>query len=214
MRIPILKVRWLLNLYWGQNLCKEVVTSALELTPRRGAIVFNALVREGYIVRDKSTPYREWTVSDKGSSLCSAKAIKPIHRKTADRLLAELLSRVRAVNESPDLLYRVRRVAVFGSYVTDTDRLSDLDVAIELTRKEPDPDRYEQLSRERVRLARQNGRSFYTFHEILFWPRNEIWLYLQSRSKALSLLDMATLLYRKFPYRIVYEWDGAAVEAK
>jgi predicted nucleotidyltransferase len=43
---------------------------------------------------------------------------------------------VKEVNEAGKFLYRVRKVALFGSFLTESSTVGDLDIAIELVPKE------------------------------------------------------------------------------
>ena len=54
----------------------------------------------------------------------------------------QLLERITALNSDPRFLARVQKPSVFGSYVGDADRIGDLDVALQLVRREPDFDKH------------------------------------------------------------------------
>jgi hypothetical protein len=98
------------------------------------------LLEEGYI-EPSGSPFgpEHWHLTLKGSALANARARKPITRKTAERLIEEFLARVREVNAG-DYAYRVRRVIVFGSFLSDSADLGDVDLSIELEDRYADPD--------------------------------------------------------------------------
>lgn len=131
-----------------------------------------------------------WRLSVKGRALTIASAARPIRRATADRLLAEFLDRVDAVNADTGFLFRVTEAAVFGSYLGNEPTLGDVDVGIRLkSRLPPDADPVE-YGAARVDLAMEKGRVFNGWFAALDWPYREVWLKLKSRSRGLSLHDM------------------------
>lgn len=76
---------------------------------------------------------------------------KPLRRETAERLLSELLDRITALNSDPRFLARVQKAVVFGSYNGETERIGDLDVAVQLVRREADFDRHTGANNRRCR---------------------------------------------------------------
>lgn len=102
-----------------------------------------------------------------------------ISRREADRLMAMLMTKVSEIEANPDVYwYRVTKLAVFGSYLTDAATLGDLDIAFEL---EPVRDRvttvnstkyFEELWNRKtkteiaLRLRRPNKVSLHTFDEL------------------------------------------------
>lgn len=70
-----------------------------------------------YIERAGHSPagHRWWRTTTLGNALAMASFDKPISRKTADRLVAEMLSRARIYNADPGKLRYVERLRIFGS---------------------------------------------------------------------------------------------------
>jgi predicted nucleotidyltransferase len=94
-------------------------------------------------------------------------------RQTADTLLAECLRRVREVNADPRYSYRVRRARLFGSALTDAPTIGDLDLAVELVPKAPEPD--QSAAEEARRRAREaEGHRFRGIIERASWPQEEV----------------------------------------
>src|SRR6476646_8146404 len=58
-----------------------------------------------------------------------------INRAKAEKLLADFLQCVEEVNAHPDLLHWVIEVRVFGSYLTNSDDLAEIDLAIKKERR-------------------------------------------------------------------------------
>ena len=102
--------------------------------------VINTLIDNGYIVSEKTivnssnpgclieSPY---LITNKGKELCRARCVKRMNRAQADKLFNEILERVKEVNNNPYYLYKVNKVVLFGSYITDKEDFGDIDIAFE-----------------------------------------------------------------------------------
>jgi len=103
-----------------------------------------------------------------------------VTRKTADRALHEFLDRVRTLNANKDALYQVPEVVIFGSYLTDAERLGDVDLAIEPVQ---------------VRMARDD--------EVL--SARPTWQHLRNKSRTSSLIELE--LHREWlsdkPHKVI-----------
>src|SRR5207245_320136 len=92
-----------------------------------------------------------WNLTQAGITLSAATAAAPVTRATAERALAQFLDRVRRVDQDPYFLAKVTRLVLFGSMLRpEVQRLSDVDLAVELSPKEADFDRSRVLNRERA----------------------------------------------------------------
>jgi predicted nucleotidyltransferase len=125
-----------------------------------------------------------------------------IKRETAKQKLVDLVDRVRLVRDDSRFLYRVTLLAVFGSYLTDKDRLGDIDIAFKLEAKEKDRDKATALAQEHTR---KSGRQFRNMVEEIFWPENEVLLFLKSRSRSLSFHEYAEVEQMGCNRKIIYE---------
>lgn len=67
-----------------------------------------------------------------GNAVAQAKKLKPMSRARAEELLNKVLGAVDEINASGHHSYRVVRLAVFGSYLSESSDLGDLDIAYEL----------------------------------------------------------------------------------
>ena len=96
-----------------------------------------------------------------GQTLSSATAAKRVTRATAEKALQQFLGRVEQVNNDPYFLGKVTRVVLFGSMLKpEVERLSDVDLAVELASKEADLDRARVKNYERVEKLATAGTSF------------------------------------------------------
>jgi predicted nucleotidyltransferase len=184
---PAIKVRELLKR--GDGYCGVSLTmNILDISKRKALEVIDILKKEGYLEEKKlSDGTSSFELTIKGNALALSSAAKPLLRKTADKKLAEFMERVHQVNNEDRFLYKVDEVVLFGSYLSDKERINDIDIAISLSQKEKDPDKHMSLCKKHVKDAEENGRSFYMFLDELFWPSNEVWLFLKSHSRSISL---------------------------
>src|SRR5207245_2421833 len=134
-----------------------------------------------------------------------ASAAQPLRRDTAERKVAEFLARVRRINEDDHYLYRVKKVLVFGSYLTAAERMNDIDVAIELIHRWRDLDKQRALHDARVREAVRNGRRFGNISEEVSWPEKEVLLALKARSRAISLHRTDDAILERAGRKTVFE---------
>ncbi|MGY2747461.1 hypothetical protein [Arthrobacter sp. UYCu723] len=123
---------------------------------------------DGYIERaDHSPDGLWWMTTTLGNALAMASFGKPITRKTADRLVAEMLDRARAYNADPGKPSYVKLLRLFGSYLNLwIDPLGDVDVELVLGRRVTDP-------KEVLRYVTASGRSFPTYIDKILWPQTE-----------------------------------------
>jgi len=208
--VPMLKVRALMRWARGSHWPLGALEDRLELGREHAQELVVALEQGGYVERslqhrDAAEPYYQVTI--RGCALAMAAAGKPIKRKTADRLFAAFLDRVRQTNETDYYLYRVTRVVVFGSYLDqDKQELNDLDLAIDLAAKQADERKQQELMEARIVDAHEKGRDFKNIVDQLGWPQTEVKQFLKSRSTAISLHDAKgeQEIWLNGPHRIVF----------
>ena len=191
--VEILKVRDLLRRVnnmdeWGADFVADRLKISLEKADR----LVNELNRRGYI--EPIRIYRQkqfYRKTLEGSTLGLASAAKPVKRKTADRIFSEFMDRVRRVNSDSSFLIKIKKVLVFGSYLTDAIHINDIDVAVELTWKENHPmvinEDKAQLALKLSSIAEKKGKQFSSFIDRLEWPEHEVRQFLKSRSRTLSI---------------------------
>lgn len=103
-------------------------------------------------------------------------------RRKADELIALLLERIEQVNLDPQYIYGVSRAVVFGSYLTDKERLGDLDIAIELGPKYRDENEHQKQYDEQVD---REGKG--SFLQRYFWPHEKVMRALRGRNYGISI---------------------------
>jgi hypothetical protein len=191
--IPILKVRDFLKRYCNNDLLlRSTFSYGFNISDRKSSDLIKKLVSLGYIESAGTLQRKKvWKKTLKGSTFSLASAAKPILRQTAEKHLALFLDRVKFINDSPDFLLKIRKVEIFGSYLSEVERLNDVDVAVEIIWKEDHPcvrgkDK-SKVALQHAEKAIKNGRHFGIYFELLTWPETQVLLYLKSKSRVISL---------------------------
>lgn len=160
----------------------------------------------------KSSSY--WSCTDAGRQLAHARASKPIKRATAERLLQGLLARAQEINDDNGFLYRITRIAVFGSYLTETEELGDIDFAIQLNRRIADPALFRKLCEQRIHEAQENGWQARNMVEEVSSRELEIYKVLRGRKQAISIHPYSELENLHCAFHVVLESDWGRDLAK
>jgi hypothetical protein len=188
---PPLEIRRLMRAGAGCQWGVGFAEATLRIKTKAAAGLIEALVADGLITEmDQRADGCNYELTTKGMGLSMASAAKPIKRLTAERLVSEFLQRVEEVNNDSDLLLFVNEVVAFGSLLTASPSLSDIDLAVMYNEKFCGTHRTDQSS-QRVAIAEANGRHFRGFMERLWWPEREIGLRLRKGSRALHLHDLS-----------------------
>jgi predicted nucleotidyltransferase len=146
-----------------------------------------------------------YEVSNAGLAFANASAAKPINRKTANRALLDFMVRVQALNAGDEYPYRVESVVLFGSMLSDKERLGDVDLAVELLRATNNNRDFDRRCNYRYSLAANDLRRFRSDSDWMAWPTVEIFRYLKSRSRSLSLHNLYDLMgMNDVSYRILH----------
>lgn len=204
--LPIIKLREFFKRYMISDYCIENVMEFFDLERDKAEALIIKLEREGYV--KKASKFRDeqfWENAIKGNALVMASAAKPIRRSTAERKINEFLERVKEVNRNDYYLFKVKKVVVFGSYLSDTEKLGDIDLAIEIVPKESDRKKFRELSIERSREAKLNGRRFNNIVEEVYWSQTEVLMYLKSRSRSISIHFIDEPIIKKSKHRVIFE---------
>jgi hypothetical protein len=206
---PALAIRKLLRQERGTF---ATLTEVLGIDLLQARQVYEELRTEGYI-EPQDLPLTgqaddgSWQTTVKGNALAHATARKPITRRTADRLVEEFLNRVKEVNACDNYVYRVKQVILFGSYLSDSPTLGDVDLAVALECRYDDARKRERQSQERIEQALRKGKSFRTLFEQVTWPYVEVLTILKGHSPSLSLHDVQIeqILSQPIPSKVLFE---------
>lgn len=200
---PILRIRQLLVACRAGDLVVSDVECMLKVEPSEAGRVLGVLEQEGYIELYRAyLPHEQWQTTLKGNTLANATAGRPVTRAKAEQRLTEFLTRVEQVNVDDAYAYRVAKVALFGSMLSESPTVGDIDLAIELTPRY-EGDELEQCRTQRVEAAAAAGRSFPSWIDRLLWPQRELQLFLRNRSPIISLHDFRELEELQTPYKML-----------
>jgi hypothetical protein len=155
------------------------------------------LERDGYLSKaGQYQGHQLYETTVKGNQLAGAN-LRPISRVTAERTLQAFMHRVRAANANSDYLETITAVVVFGSFLSKTADLGDVDVGIQLERKPMSQEVFMRLAEARRQLALKGGKRFRNISHWATWPTQEIWQFLKSGARQLSIHDFREL--RRLP---------------
>jgi hypothetical protein len=165
------------------------------------SLVSRGILRESQV---SSAGKQYYEVTEHGSRFMLASGTKPIKRETADRLVRELLKRVETINRNQSYLHTVEYVGVFGSYLSDSSTINDIDIAYSLKRRDGDSESFMKRLAEKVQKAREAGRRFPSYSDELSWPEVELLRALKGRSTAISLHSTDDEILRRTMVRELY----------
>jgi hypothetical protein len=167
---------------FGSNL--DYVRNDLKLSSLQIKNLFDALIQLEYVYLDNRSEYH---LTKLGSRFALSSAAVPLKRKTADRKLSELLTRCKKLNENDMFCYKINRVILYGSYLTNKERISDVDIAMEIEQREKDIDKRKIAKQAAIDRAHTQGKSFTSFISRLFYPYDEVYYFLKSRCRTVSI---------------------------
>lgn len=190
------------------------IVEILEVDIPTAKVIFQKLCKERFIelAGNQASSDGEgecrWYTTIKGNALANASARRPITRETAERVITQLLERIQQVNAG-EYAYRVKRAILFGSYLSESLTLGDVDISLELEDRYQDSASRKKGHAARIAAAEESGRQFGDYMDILMWPKQEVLLLLKNRSPSLSLHDeeIEQVLQRPIPSKIFYEAD-------
>lgn len=201
-------IREVFKQYQGRFLHLFSISAHLHISESESSKLIKELETLELVKKSKAPNNEEcWILTDKGNQFALATAAKPIKRSTADKKVAEFLSRVKVVNSDPYYLYKIVKVIVFGSYLSDKERINDVDLAVQFSPKVEDDEEFRELTLERTNEAIREGRIFSNFVEEVYWAKTEVKLFLKSRSRSLSLHSIGDGVLETTETKILFEED-------
>jgi DNA-binding Lrp family transcriptional regulator len=189
------------------SLSVDEATKILGLNERSALKLLNDLEKQGFIKKNAFAPdpNKNWENRIKGGALSKALFSAPVSRRAAEQKLSEFMDRVRKVNEADRFFYRIRKVVLFGSFLTESSTVGDLDIAIELVPKEPDSRKHSELILAHANAADLNGKRFQNFVHRLDFAAQEVRSYLKGRSRIIQLTDCRDGVLKIAKSRVLYE---------
>ena len=175
----------------------------LGLTRPKARRLLTELETLRYIQQSKFLSRGIYSLTIQGNALAGAKATAGITRKGAERIVTEFLKRVREVNADGQFAFRVDKVGVFGSYLTDSEILGDIDLVVSLEPREKDATRQHDLHMARVQATEHL--SHLTSDERILWPATEVMHYLKGRSRPISIHTFLEMQMMNCEVKIIYD---------
>jgi len=147
----------------------------LALSTKNAVSILQQLENEGFIepYLDKPDRTGKWFQTTlKGNQLKNVKFTRRISRVRAEEIVNAFLQRCAEVNKSDYYLCTVQKVVAFGSYVSESPDLGDIDLVISLKRK----DDFVNKSLERARGRGKNyvDQLMFGEHETLRFLRKRL----------------------------------------
>ena len=102
----------------------------------------------------------------------AARSVPRLNRAKADKLLTDFLRSVEEVNAHPDLLHWVTEVRVFGSYLTNSDDLAEIDLAIKKERRPASGSFSEAYPERLVARLLKGGSRYISLHGVAKLDQN------------------------------------------
>jgi predicted nucleotidyltransferase len=205
---PARKIRVLLR-QSVDSLSALDATKILGIKTKRAVGLLEHLEQEGFLEKNPALPdsddQQSWKRTVKGGALANALFSAPVSRQSAEKTLSKFLDRVRQINFSRRFLYRVRKVVVFGSFLSDAPFVGDLDLAVDLGPKERDSRKHSELIRARANEAASCGKSFRNYVEALQFAEQEVIMFLKARSRILQMTRCDDGVLTITESRVIYE---------
>lgn len=187
---PALTVRAFLRRCRFCTIVPETAAFALKAATPEAAVFLRELASLDLIESAEHLPTGEevaYEITTRGNAFANASAAKPVLRKTAESALEQFMERLQRVNASSEYVYCVESAVLFGSMLSEAERLGDVDIAIELLPKVVEEAEFRQWCDRRRYAARDQGRRFGSTVDWVLWPKEEIFEVLRARSRTLSL---------------------------
>ncbi len=187
---PALTVRKFLRLCRSCTIVPATAAYNLKFDKREGSVFLRGLAALGLVEPAEHMPTGEaeaYEISSRGLAFANASAARPITRRTAESALAQFMERLHAVNGNAEYLYRVESAVLFGSMLTEIERLGDVDLAVELSPKVTEDKAFRRWCDRRRHAAQEAGRRFGSTFDWVVWPRKEVFQALRGRVRTLSI---------------------------
>ena len=205
---PARKIRELLR-QSVDSLSAHHATKILEIEMKQARQLLDRLQRDGFLKKNPVEPNSDrehsWRRTVKGGALANALFSKPVSRQSAEKTLSRYLDRVRQANLNSRFLYRVRKVVLFGSFLSDAPFIGDLDLAVDLCPKEKDSGKHSELIRARANQALSGGKHCQNYVEGLRFAEQEVMMFLKARTRTLQLTCCDDGVLDIAESRVIYE---------
>jgi predicted nucleotidyltransferase len=207
---PLSEVRRVLRLDAGEGFDLEAARQRIAGDNYAVRRFLADLVTDGWLIQERAD---HWKVTAKAKELQSESRGR-LTRVKADGLVGELLARVRTINQDSKYAFKIDSVVLFGSYLSNRDRIGDVDVAIALRPRLQKKEAQEALEE----AARARGPRSRNIVDDLFRPRREVQQAVKAKSSWLDVREISELedvLHRSsVAYKVVYGYWQPRLKGK
>ena len=194
---PPIQVRDFLRRFRFAVITLQTIQEVLKASSVEAEEFLSGMVKLGLLEPSENLSRKDrpaYEVSATGLALANASAARLITRRTANRVLREFMDRVQVINAGDEYPYKVESVVLFGSLLSDKERLGDVDLAVELLPATINNQEFVKRCNYRYFLAVADLRHFYSESDWMAWPIIEILRFLKSRSRSLALHNLDDLM--------------------
>lgn len=133
-----------------------------------------------------------------------------IKRETADRLINNIQQIAKEINKEKENPMFVKRLIVFGSYMSDKERLGDLDIMVKLKYKNVFENGDIPKHEAAFAFLSFKEKNVTSFLDRLFFPSDYIYKKLKNRSTGVSLHSEETdgFILEQGNYKIIFEEEN------
>jgi hypothetical protein len=164
--------------------------------------VLATLLAEGYLEPNEpehKSDKAKYQTSMKGRRLAAANLTPRFDRAKADNEVAALIARATEINMRDELVFFVHKITAFGSYLTDSNDLGDIDLVVEVK-----PRREQKHTDESHYRADNSGKTL-DFLASLYYGEREVLQLLRARKPRLSF-NVGSTLELDTKFRVLFEW--------
>jgi len=169
-------------------------------TKKEIQLFIKKLEKEGYYA--KNTTHNKiiyWIRENKALTITNAKFIKRISRTKANKILSDLLERIKQLKKDNYYISYVTEARVFGSYLDDeVEDLGDIDVQVDLKLKPG----YTQKEATKISWDRSGHKSLNYIMHICYAHDTEPKLFLKNHNRYLSFNGDSKETHK---HKIIYE---------
>lgn len=187
---PALAVRTFLRRCRFCTIVPATAACDLKIGMPDAAVLLRELTSLGLIEVAEHPPTDEdaaYEITSRGLAFANASGARPVLRTTAESALQQFMEQLQAVNANAEYVYRVESAVLFGSMLTETERLGDVDLAVKLSPKTTEEKALDRWCGRRRHAAQETGRRFGSTFEWVVWPKTEVFRALRGRVRTLSI---------------------------
>ena len=188
------------------------IESRLQVTAAEAQAILAGLLQDGYVA--EAVPkfgIPQFGITAKGGQFAAASFARQIPRGRGNEIVAGVLARAANLDAQRPFAFRVTKIALFGSMLEESPRVSDVDLAVHVLPMFND-DQFDERSDQRIKIAEEAGVRFRSRIHSIVWPRQEVIEYLRGGERYVSVHSFAELELLGCPFRPLWGEPGVCEE--